>query len=125
MDWILVDTPCTGTGTMRRNSDMKWKFEESTLSRLIGQQRQIFEKALSFLHPEGRIVYGTCSLLQEEKQLQVEHFIRTYQLEQEGEVFQTLPSLNGMDVSSLAVRYQRVCQGFRPEGEVQWNHKNA
>jgi 16S rRNA (cytosine(967)-C(5))-methyltransferase len=97
MDWILVDTPCTGTGTMRRNPDMKWKFEEDTLFRLIGQQRQIFEKALSFLHPEGRIVYGTCSLLQEENQLQVEHFMRTYQLEQEGEVFQTLPSLNGMD----------------------------
>ena len=50
------------------------------LTRLIGQQRMIFEKALSFLHPEGRIVYATCSILKEENQEQVEHFLSTYSL---------------------------------------------
>lgn len=97
MNWILVDAPCTGTGTMRRNPDMKWRFDEQTLPRLIGQQRTIFEKALSFLHPEGRIVYGTCSILNDENQKQLEHFIKTYQLVIEGEVFQTLPTYGGMD----------------------------
>ncbi len=97
MDWVLVDAPCTGTGTLRRNPDMKWKFDEFILPRLVGQQRMIFEKALSFLKPDGRIVYGTCSLLKEENQLQMEHFIQTYNLTIEGEVFQSLPTIGGMD----------------------------
>lgn len=97
MNWVLVDSPCTGTGTMRRNPDMKWRFDNEMLTRLQGQQRTIFEKALSFMHPEGRIVYGTCSLLKEENQIQLEHFIRTYQLKIEQEPFQTLPSEGGMD----------------------------
>lgn len=97
MDWILVDAPCTGTGTMRRNPDMKWKFSEETLPRLLGQQRLIFEKALSYLKPNGYIVYATCSLLKQENQEQVDHFMKTYQLEMEGVPFQSLPSDGGMD----------------------------
>lgn len=97
MNWVLVDAPCSGTGTLRRNPDMKWKFSEEMLQRLIGQQRHIFEKALSFLHPDGKIVYATCSILKEENQEQVDHFIKTYGLCMEGEIFQTLPSFRGMD----------------------------
>lgn len=97
MDWVLVDAPCSGTGTLRRNPDMKWKFDDEMVDRLVGQQRMIFEKALSFLKPDGRIVYATCSLLKEENQDQVEHFLTTYKLEIEGNPFQTLPSIGGMD----------------------------
>lgn len=97
MNWVLVDAPCTGTGTMRRNPDMKWKFDEATLPRLLGQQRTIFEKALSFMHPEGRIVYATCSLLTEENQGQLNHFLKTYSMAVEGEIFQSLPTQGGMD----------------------------
>jgi 16S rRNA C967 or C1407 C5-methylase (RsmB/RsmF family) len=97
MDWVLVDAPCSGTGTLRRNPDMKWKFDEEVLPRLIGQQRMIFEKALSFLKPDGYIVYATCSLLKEENQHQLEHFLSTYSLKLEGEAFQTLPTRGGMD----------------------------
>lgn len=97
MNWVLVDAPCSGTGTLRRNPDMKWKFQPEMLERLVGQQRTIFEKALSFLHPQGRIVYATCSLLKEENQKQVEHFLTTYPLVVEGNFFQTLPTIRGMD----------------------------
>jgi 16S rRNA C967 or C1407 C5-methylase (RsmB/RsmF family) len=97
MNWVLVDAPCSGTGTLRRNPDMKWRFDEQMIPRLMGQQRTIFEKALSFLHPEGRIVYATCSLLKEENQVQMDHFIQTYNLSIEGEVFQSLPTVGGMD----------------------------
>jgi 16S rRNA (cytosine967-C5)-methyltransferase len=97
MDWVLADVPCSGTGTLRRNPDMKWKFEEAVLERLIGQQRNIFEKALSYMKPDGRIVYGTCSILQQENQQQIDHFIKTYDLEIVGDVFQTLPSYGEMD----------------------------
>lgn len=97
MDWVLVDAPCTGTGTLRRNPDMKWKFEEAMLTRLVGQQRTIFEKALSYLKPGGTIVYGTCSILQEENQQQVEHFLKTYRLKLVGDCLQTFPEKNKMD----------------------------
>lgn len=97
MDWVLVDAPCTGTGTLRRNPDMKWKFSQEMLLRLISQQRVIFEKALSYLKPNGKIIYATCSLLNEENQTQLEHFIKTYRLSIEGQPFQSLPSMGGMD----------------------------
>lgn len=97
MDWVLVDAPCSGTGTLRRNPDMKWKFNLEMLARLVGQQRMIFEKALSFLVPEGRIVYATCSMLKAENQSQVEHFLKTYGLQIEGEPFQSFPTPGRMD----------------------------
>lgn len=97
MDWVLVDAPCTGTGTLRRNPDMKWKFDMEMLNRLLGQQRMIFEKALSFLSPSGKIVYATCSLLKEENWQQLDHFISTYSLKVDSEPLQTLPTRGGMD----------------------------
>lgn len=97
MDWILVDAPCSGTGTLRRNPDMKWRFDNAMLQRLTGLQRQIFEKALSFLKPNGKIVYGTCSILKEENQEQMDHFVKTYGLKVVGDPFQSLPSHGCMD----------------------------
>jgi 16S rRNA (cytosine(967)-C(5))-methyltransferase len=97
MDWVLVDAPCSGTGTLRRNCDMKWKFTDDMVTRLVGQQRMIFEKALSYLKPTGSIVYATCSLLKEENEQQVEHFCKTYGLQIVGDPFISLPSEGGMD----------------------------
>lgn len=97
MDWVLVDAPCTGTGTMRRNPDMKWNFTEEMVVRLAGQQRTIFEKALSYLKPKGKIVYATCSVLKEENQDQIAHFLKTYPIKLEGDIFQSFPVEKGMD----------------------------
>lgn len=97
MDWVLVDAPCTGTGTIRRNPDMKWNFTTEALTRLLGQQRTIFERALSYLKPTGTIVFATCSLLKEENALQVAHFLKTYDLVLVGSPLETLPSVGGMD----------------------------
>lgn len=97
MDWVLVDAPCSGTGTLRRHPEMKWRFNEENLISLIGQQRMIFERALSFLKPGGCIVYGTCSLLEEENEQQVRHFLDVYDLELAEPFFQSLPESGGMD----------------------------
>ena len=97
MDVVLVDAPCTGTGTLRRNPDMKWRFEEEIVRKYVGQQRTIFEKALSFLKPGGKIVYATCSILPEENEQQLDFFIKTHQLKVDGTPFQSYPTLNGMD----------------------------
>ncbi|MBS4167463.1 RsmB/NOP family class I SAM-dependent RNA methyltransferase [Parachlamydia sp. AcF125] len=103
MDWVLADVPCSGVGTLRRNPDMKWKFSEEMLDRLVGQQRIIFEKALSFVKPDGHIVYATCSLLNEENQEQIDHFIKTYDLEIVGNIFQSVPQQGEMDGFFAAV----------------------
>lgn len=96
-DWIIVDAPCTGTGTLRRNPEMKYRFSEEMLLKLRGEQRKIFEKALSFLKKDGKILYSTCSLLKEENEEQIDHFKKTYGLKIEGEVFKSLPSRGGKD----------------------------
>lgn len=108
MDWVLVDVPCSGTGTLRRNPDMKWKFDLPMLNRLVGLQRQIFEKGLSYLKPGGKIVYGTCSLLKEENQVQIEHFMHAYDLELVAPPFQSLPVRGGMDGFFGAVLQKRL-----------------
>lgn len=97
MDWVLVDAPCSGTGTLRRNPDMKWRFSDTMLTRLIGQQREIFEKALSFLKPGGKIVYVTCSILKEENEQQLEHFMKTYDLDIFENPFSSIPRDKAMD----------------------------
>ncbi|CDR33041.1 RsmB/NOP family class I SAM-dependent RNA methyltransferase [Criblamydia sequanensis] len=97
MDWVLVDAPCTGTGTLRRNPDMKWKLTEETLKRLLGLQRTIFEQALSYLKPNGIIAYATCSLLKEENEDQVAHFLKTYPLELIEPPFATIPKRKEKD----------------------------
>lgn len=107
MDWVLVDAPCTGTGTLRRNPDMKWKFETAMIERLTGLQRQIFERALSFLKPQGKIVYGTCSILKEENWDQISHFMKVYDLELAGTPFESLPTPGGMDGFFAAVLKRR------------------
>lgn len=106
MDWVLVDAPCSGTGTLRRNPDMKWRLDESAIARLVSQQRVIFERALSYLAPGGTIVYSTCSLLTAENQDQMKHFMETYKLKLVGEPFQSLPKPGLMD-GFFAVAFTR------------------
>lgn len=97
MDWVIVDVPCSGTGTLRRNPDMKWKFSEATVARLVEEQRQIFSQALPFLKKGGTIVYSTCSLLNEENEEQLAYFLRTFPLKLVGQPFRSRPVKGGMD----------------------------
>jgi 16S rRNA (cytosine967-C5)-methyltransferase len=67
-DRILVDAPCSGTGTLARNPEIKWRLRASDLSRLAQLQREILRSALQVLKPGGRLVYATCSLEREENE---------------------------------------------------------
>lgn len=96
MDWVVIDAPCSGTGTYRRNPDLKWKFESINLSALEQEQRTIFDEAYQYRKPGATLVYMTCSILPEENEHQVKYFQEKYSL-QVIEQFQTLPLLNGMD----------------------------
>jgi len=106
-DWVLVDVPCSGTGTFRRNPDLKWKFSEEMLQRLVREQRDIFQEALSFLHPKGKIVYATCSLLPQENEEQIFYFQEAFGLDLVEKLFRTHPTEGGMDGFFAAVLTQR------------------
>jgi len=67
-DRILIDAPCSGTGTLARNPEIKWRLRESDLARFADLQRKILEHALPYLKPGGKLVYSTCSLEREENE---------------------------------------------------------
>ena len=67
-DRVLVDAPCSGLGTLRRNPDLKWRQSPETVLALQAQQRAILEAAARLLRPGGRLVYATCSLLRAENE---------------------------------------------------------
>ena len=67
-DRILVDAPCSGTGTLARNPEIKWKLQASDILELQQRQRSILRNALAVLAPGGRLVYSTCSLEAEENE---------------------------------------------------------
>ncbi|MCB1149695.1 MAG: RsmB/NOP family class I SAM-dependent RNA methyltransferase, partial [Chlamydiia bacterium] len=71
MDWTLVDAPCTGTGTLRRNPDMKMRFSLAELKKTAELQRSILSEAVKSVKPGGHLVYSTCSVLKEENEDQV------------------------------------------------------
>lgn len=108
MDWVLADVPCSGSGTYRRNPDMKWKANQEMLDRLVTQQREIFAQALSYAKPGGKIVYATCSLFSRENEHQVEEFLRTLPLELEGEPLSILPTPGGPDGFFAAVFSKKI-----------------
>lgn len=74
-DWIILDVPCSGTGTIRRNPDIKFRITENSIKNHVIQQELIFSKSLKYLKRNGRIAYITCSLLKEENENQVRKFI--------------------------------------------------
>ena len=75
IDRVLVDAPCTGLGTLRRNPDLKARQSPESLAELTAKQRSILEAAAALVKPGGRLVYGTCSLLAEENEDIVNDFL--------------------------------------------------
>ena len=68
LDRVLVDAPCSGFGTLRRNPDLKWRHGPEAVAELAAKQRRILESASRLVKPGGRLVYATCSILQEENE---------------------------------------------------------
>ena len=109
MDWVLVDAPCSGSGTLRRNPDMKWKFTEDDLCRLVVLQREIFQAALSFLKPQGTIIYSTCSVLPQENEEQARFYEENFGVRLLPPPFSTFPSKGGMD-GFFAATFKRALE---------------
>ena len=77
-DRVLVDAPCSGLGTLRRNPDLKYRQSPDTLASLQTQQQNILHAAAELVRAGGRLVYATCSILPEENENQAEHFLQTH-----------------------------------------------
>ena len=74
IDRVLVDAPCSGLGTLRRNPDLKWRQSPQALEELVAKQTAILESAARLLKPGGRLVYATCSILPQENEAIAEAF---------------------------------------------------
>ena len=74
-DLVLIDAPCTGSGTWRRNPDAKWRMRPGALEQRIKDQDEVLDAAALYVRPGGRILYVTCSVLAEENEDRVTAFL--------------------------------------------------
>ena len=124
-DRVLVDAPCSGSGVLRRNPEARLSLTAEKVGRLAELQLRILERALSLVHPKGRLIYATCSLLRAENDGVIERFLAKHpDLERvplkeilgkelalgigDGDVLRLLPSRHGSDGFYAAVlRFRR------------------
>jgi 16S rRNA (cytosine967-C5)-methyltransferase len=78
-DLCLVDAPCTGVGTWRRNPDAKWRIRPGSLKARIEEQDRVLDRAARFARRGGRLAYITCSLLSEENEGRVQSFLHRHE----------------------------------------------
>ena len=93
MDRVVVDAPCTGTGTWRRHPHAKWKLTKETLEARLVDQEEVLSSAVPFVRPGGFLVYITCSILPEENENQMAAFLddnQQFELVSVGEVWQDM-----------------------------------
>jgi 16S rRNA (cytosine967-C5)-methyltransferase len=93
---ILLDVPCSGTGTLARNPEIKWRLQPKDLTRLAGIQERMLRNALEVLAPGGRLVFATCSLEPEENQQVVERVLQAtdgFRLQTAAELSAEFPAL--------------------------------
>ena len=75
LDRVLVDAPCSGFGTLRRNPDLKWRHAQGAIDELAQKQSRILESAATLVKPGGRLVYATCSILRAENEAVAQEFL--------------------------------------------------
>ena len=76
-DRVLLDAPCSGTGTLRRNPEIRWRISAEDIPNMATRQRQLLQKAADLVRPGGRLVYSTCSVEIEENEDVVREFLAT------------------------------------------------
>jgi 16S rRNA (cytosine967-C5)-methyltransferase len=78
IDRVLVDAPCSGFGTLRRNPDLKWRQSAAAIGELTAKQSRILDSAATLVKPGGRLVYATCSVLRDENEAIVDAFLAAH-----------------------------------------------
>ena len=96
IDRVLVDAPCSGLGTLRRNPDLKWRHSPKALEELQAKQTAILASAARLLKPGGRLVYATCSLLAVENERVAEAFTAAHAAD-----FEPMPVLTALQAARV------------------------
>lgn len=104
IDRVLVDAPCSGLGTLRRNPDLKWRQNPKAIEELVAKQTAILQSAARLLKPGGRLVYATCSVLREENEQIAEAFSAA---NKEFNLLETGPLLTHLGVEQA----EALCRG--------------
>ena len=97
-DKVLVDAPCTGTGTWRRRPDTKWRLTQKNLDERTSQQQEALAQAGEFVRPGGSLFYVTCSVLPEENEVQINRFASQNPDFQVAETLSSWENLFGKDM---------------------------
>jgi 16S rRNA (cytosine967-C5)-methyltransferase len=120
-DGVLLDAPCTGTGTFKRHPDGKWRIQPADLQALVQLQSQLLDAAARIVKRGGALVYSTCSMEPEENESQVINFLERHdnfrlasptawpeptQLNEQG-MLMMLPHRHGFD-GAFAARMERI-----------------
>lgn len=109
-DRILVDAPCTGTGTLRRNPEIRWRISEADIHSLATQQKLFLTNAARVLKPGGQLVYSTCSVETEENESVIHEFVQANPWFSVAKTTRTWPHRDGTDgffIASLRLAAQQ------------------
>jgi len=115
IDRVLVDAPCSGFGTLRRNPDLKWRLSSASIDELTTKQARILKAAGSLVKPGGRLVYATCSVLRDENEAIVDDFLASHPQFTQGDASAELKRANvALDTGAMLRLYPHVhgCDGF-------------
>ncbi|HET9480005.1 MAG TPA: 16S rRNA (cytosine(967)-C(5))-methyltransferase RsmB [Pyrinomonadaceae bacterium] len=96
-DRILVDAPCSGTGTLRRNPEIRWRISEDDIRVLAAQQKAFLHQAARVLKPGGQLVYSTCSVERDENEDVIAAFLESHRDFQQINTIRTWPHREGTD----------------------------
>lgn len=105
VDLVVVDAPCSGTGTWRRNPELRWRLTPERLHRLTGVQSRLIDLAASLLKPGGRLAYAVCSVLPEEGVRQAEAAVQRTGL-RPGDRLSLSPLADGCDGFFVALLHR-------------------
>jgi 16S rRNA (cytosine967-C5)-methyltransferase len=119
IDRVLVDAPCSGLGTLRRNPDLKWRQSPKAVEELTAKQTAILQSAARLVKSGGRLVYATCSVLPEENEAIAEAFSAAnpdFELQNAGPLLTGLKveGAEGLSAGGEGTRYLRL-----------WPHRHA
>jgi 16S rRNA (cytosine967-C5)-methyltransferase len=102
-DRVLVDAPCSGTGTLRRNPEIRWRLSPNDVLLFAANQKQFLHNAAEVLKPGGRLVYSTCSVELEENEEVINHFLSTHPHFTARNTVRTWPHREGSDGFFMAI----------------------
>lgn len=102
-DRVLVDAPCSGTGTLRRNPEIRWRLSPDDIPDFAAKQKQFLHNAAEVVKPGGRLVYSTCSVEPEENEQVIEHFLSSNPQFTQQKTLRTWPHREGSDGFCMTV----------------------